>query len=242
MSPLAQLGRQVAFTNRSFWRNPAAAFFTFAFPLMFLVIFNGIFGHPEFFAPGIAAFSVVTACYTNIAMQITIARDQGVLKRVRGTPLSPSIFMLGRVIHSALIGFLLVAIIAIFGKVFYGVDLPTATLPRFLMALTVGSLAFSAMGMAITSIIPNEDAAPAIVNATVLPLAFISDVFVPTDEIPAWLQTLSNFFPLKHFQDTLDASFPPESVFRWSDVGIVLVWGVFGLIFAVRRFRWEPRR
>ncbi len=242
MSPLSQLTRQIHFNNRSFWRNPAAAFFTFAFPLMFLIIFNGIFGEAQFFVPGIAAFSVVSACFTNVAMQVVVARERGVLKRVRGTPLSPSIFMMGRVIHSSLMAFLLVAIIALFGKLFYGVDLPTSTLPRFMMSLTLGSLAFSALGMAITALIPNEDAAPAIVNATVLPLAFISDVFVPTDQIPNWLQSLSEFFPLKHFQDTLDASFPPEGVFQMGDLGIVLIWGVIGMILAIRTFRWEPRR
>ena len=95
--------RQVRFENKAFWRNPAAAFFTFAFPLLFLVIFTTIFGDDSgtlptgqevngatYFTATILAFSVITACYTNIAMTVTIARDEGVLKRVHGTPLPGS--------------------------------------------------------------------------------------------------------------------------------------------------------
>lgn len=242
MSSAAYMVRQIGYVNRSFWRNPAAAFFTFAFPLMFLVLFNGIFGAAQFFVPGITAFSVVSACYTNVAMQMTIAREEGVLKRVRGTPLPPSAYILGKVLHSTLIALLLVAIVATFGALFYDVDLPTAKAGPFLISVLVGSLSFSTLGLAITSLVPNEDAAPAIVNATVIPLAFISDVFAQTDDMPGWMKTLGDVFPLKHFTATLDASFPPEGTFEWSDVAFVGAWGVAGLLLAIRFFRWEPRR
>ena len=242
MSGMSFVGRQIGYVNRSFWRNPAAAFFTFAFPLMFLVLFNGIFGAAQFFVPGITAFAVVSACYTNIAMQMTFAREEGVLKRVRGTPLPPSSYIIGKVLHSTLIALLLVAIVAAFGALFYDVDLPVDNAGPFLISVIVGSLAFSALGLAITSVVPNEDAAPAIVNATVIPLAFISDVFAQTDDMPGWMKALGDAFPLKHFTATLDASFPPESPFDWGDVAFVAAWGVAGLLLTLRFFRWEPQR
>jgi ABC-2 type transport system permease protein len=185
---------------------------------------------------------VISACYTNVAMQMTFAREEGVLKRIRGTPLPPSAYILGKVLHSTLIAMLLVAIVAAFGAFFYDVDLPTQKAGPFLASVVIGSLSFSTLGLAITSLVPNEDAAPAIVNATVIPLAFISDVFVQTDDVPGWLKTLGDAFPLKHFTATLDASFPPEGPFDWGDVAYVAAWGLAGLLIAIRFFRWEPQR
>lgn len=243
MNGLVLAARQIGFVNRSFWRNPAAAFFTFAFPLMFLVLFNGIFGEAQFFVPGIAAFGVISACFTNVAMQMTFAREEGVLKRVRGTPLPPSAYIVGKVLHSTLVAMLLVAIVAAFGALFYDVDLPTTSkLGPFIISVIVGSLSFSTLGLAITALVPNEDAAPAIVNAAVIPLAFISNVFAQADEMPTWLKTVGDAFPLKHFTATLDAAFPPESTFNWGDVAFVAAWGIAGLLLAIRFFRWEPHR
>jgi len=237
--------RQFRYNNKAFWRNPAAAFFTFAFPLMFLVIFNALFGEAEFFVPGIAAFGIVSACYTNIAMTVTFLREEGVLKRVRGTPLPPGGYLVGRVVHAIFLAYVLVAIIALFGAVFYDVQLPTSTLPAFALSIGVEAAAFCALGLAITSLIPNADAAPAIVNALVIPTAFISDVWAPYENAPAWLQAIADFLPMKHAVDTMKCSFLPDqcaSAYQWFDLGIVVAWGVFGLIAAVLRFRWEPRR
>jgi ABC-2 type transport system permease protein len=237
--------RQLKYNNKTFWRNPAAAFFTFAFPIMFLVIFNALFGDAQFFVPGIAAFGIVSACYTNIAMTVVFLREEGVLKRVRGTPLPPAAFLIARVLHAIFLAYVLVAIIAVFGAVFYSVDLPTTTLPAFLLSIGVEAACFCALGLAITAMIPNTDAAPAIVNALVIPVAFISDVWAPYDNAPAWLQAVADFLPLKHSVDTMKCSFLPgecASAYQWADLGIVVAWGAFGLAAAVMRFRWEPRR
>ena len=246
MSTPSLVLRQFGYNNKTFWRNPAAAFFTFVFPIMFLVIFNALFGDPEFFTPGIAAFGIVSASYTNMAISITFLREEGVLKRVRGTPLPPYAFLVGRVIHSIFLAYILVAIIAVVGAVFYDVALPTGTaVPAFLLAIGVEAACFCALGLAVTTMIPNTDAAPAIVNALVIPTAFFSDVWAPYDNAPAWLQAVADFLPLKHAVDTMKCSFLPgqcESAYQWFDLGIVLAWGVFGLLVAVTRFRWEPKR
>jgi ABC-2 type transport system permease protein len=247
--------RQVRYTNRAFWRNPASAFFTFAFPLMFLVIFTSLFGSGSadvgsrtfsvatLYVPSIAAFSVITACYTNIAVSVSIARDNGILKRIHGTPLPGGAYVLARVIHAVVIAVILVAIVAAFGTLAYDVDLPAGgPLLLFAITLVVGAASFAALGLAITAAIPNADAAPAVVNASILPLLFLSGVFIPvTDSTPAWVDAVSGLFPIRHFVDAMYAAFLGVP-FEWSDVAVVAAWGVAGLLLAARFFSWEPRR
>ncbi|HYY44209.1 MAG TPA: ABC transporter permease [Actinomycetota bacterium] len=248
---------QLRFTNKAFWRNPAAAFFTFVFPLLFLVIFTVLLGDGRtkaaggrtvstatFYIPAIATFSVITACYTNLAMSLTLARDTGVLKRLRGTPLPAWAYMCGRIFHAALVALLLVGICAGFGAVMYGAGLPVDRLPAFFLTLATGAAAFAALGIATTVIVPNADAAPAIVNFIVLPLLFISNVFIPMTRPPAWLEWTSNIFPVRHFADAMYASYlelPGRAALQWADLGIVAAWGALGLVVALRYFSWEPR-
>ncbi|MBI4259315.1 MAG: ABC transporter permease [Actinobacteria bacterium] len=252
--------RQVRFTNRAFWRNPASAFFTFAFPLMFLVIFTVLFGGgtvdlgphgtistSTVYVPLIAVFSVITACYTNIGMSVTFQRDSGVLKRIRGSPIPGRAYLAGRIAHAVSIAILLVAIVVAFGAAFYDAEVPTSTLPAFLATLAVGAATFCTLGLAVSALIPNAEAAPAVVNATILPLLFISQVFIPYDpaELPAWLDWLARLFPVRHFSDAMLASyfpFPGRSAFRPWDLLVMGMWAVGGLVLAVRYFRWEPRR
>ncbi len=247
--------RQLDYTNKAFWRNPASAFFTFAFPLMFLAIFTALLGRGEvliggreisqatYYVAAMAAFSVITACYTNITISVTFQRDAGVLKRIQGTPLPGGGYLSARVIHAMLIGILLVIITTAFGKVFYSAEIPSGvTLLRFIVMLVVGSATFSALGLAFTAVIPNADASPALVNASILPLLFLSGIFIPLgDTAPAWIKWIGRVFPVKHFADGMQASFI-GTPFHWSDVLIVAAWGLAGVLVAVRFFRWEPSR
>ncbi|MBA2265941.1 MAG: ABC transporter permease [Chloroflexi bacterium] len=238
--------RQIGYENRAFWRNPPAAFFTFAFPLIFMVIFNVLFGADAagFFTPAIIVFGVVSATYTNLAMAVTIARDEGILKRIRGTPLPPWAYLAGRIGHAVVIGFLLVAIVAGFGALLYGVEVPWGALPAMLLVLVVSCAAFSALGLAVSGLIPNADAAPAIVNATILPVLFISNVFVQMESAPEWLGTVSHLLPVRHFANAmmdLYASGAGAGV-PWKEVGVIILWGMIGVVAALRLFSWEPRR
>jgi len=248
--------RQVLYINKAFVRSPFAAFFTLVFPIMFLVIFSVIFGNGSvqvargvtvrtatFYVPAIAAFSVITACYTNIAMSLSIARDSGALKRMRGSPMPAWAYMFARIVHAVLVASLLVVICAAFGAVFYQATLPTSTLPAFLLALVVGAATFCALGVAVTSVIPTSDAAPAIVNASVLPLMFISNVFIPLENPPAWIDIVAKIFPVRHFADALIGSFFQlnGSGLHANDLLVLGAWGAGGLIVAVRLFDWEPR-
>lgn len=256
MSGAQLAARQILYENRAFWRNPPAAFFTFAFPLIFLVIFNLLFGNETirvpggetsastFFVPAIATFAIVNATFSNLATAVSFARDQGLLKRYRGTPLPGWSYLTGRIAHAIVVTVLLVAIVTAFGALFYGVDVPTNTLPAVLVALAVGGFAFCSLGLAMTAAVPNADAAPAVVNAVILPLLFISDVFIQTDQAPEWVNALGSVFPVKHLSEALQTAFNPFHTgagFEWGHIGIVAAWGVAGLILAFRFFSWEPR-
>ncbi len=246
MSDVALAVRQIGFENRSFWRNPAAAFFTFAFPLLFLVIFGFIFGEEAagFFTPTIIVFSVITATFTNLAMTVTFLRDHGVLKRVRGTPLPGWAYLAGRIGHAVLIASLLVVIVAAFGATVFGVDVPWAAVPAILVVLVVSAAAFSALGLALTAAIPNADAAPAIVNAAVLPTLFISNVFIDMSNAPDWLDGASHVLPVRHFADAMLELYGSSGApaVPWFEVGVIAVWGIIGVGIALRFFSWEPRQ
>jgi len=249
--------RQVRYENRAFWRNPAAAFFTFVFPLIFLVIFNLLFGNDEltvaggttnistFYVAGIAALSVVYTGYTGLTMLVSLAREQGLLKRVRGTPLPPWAFIAGKLMHATLTMVLLVAVVVTIGAIFYGVDVPTKTMPAFIITLVIGAAAFSSLGLAITAGIPNADAAPAIVQASSLPLLFISDVFIPPGQAPEWLIAIANFFPIKHLSEALQTPFNPFEPgygFEPLHLAVMAAWGGAGVVISLRFFSWEPKR
>jgi ABC-2 type transport system permease protein len=146
------------------------------------------------------------------------------------------------VIHAVFISILLVVICAAFGAIFYNATIPSgAALGEFLVMLIVGAASFSALGLAITPLIPNADASPAIVNASILPLLFLSGIFIPLgDNAPSWIQWVGRIFPVRHFADGMQAAFLGLP-FSWNDVLVVAVWGLAGLATAARYFSWEPR-
>ena len=254
MSAAAMTLRQVRYVNKTFWRNPASAFFTFAFPLMFLVIFTSLLGHgtvpignqlvntSTYYVASMASFAVITACYNNIAISVTFQRDAGVLKRTNGTPLPSAAFLGARILHAMFVAVILVAITVVFGRAFYDASVPTGlTLLRFAIMVVVGSASFCALGFAITAVIPNADASAAIVNATILPLLFLSGIFIAFgNNTPSWILWIAKVFPVRHFAQAMQAGFLGTS-FRWTDVLIVAVWGLAGLLLAARYFSWEPR-
>jgi len=255
MSTGGLLLRQVRYTNKTFWRNPASAFFTFVFPLLFLVIFTTLLGNGEeqigattmklstYYVASMAAFGLISACYTNIAIQMIFARENGVLKRTRGTPLPAWTYLTSRVVHASLVGFLLVFITVVFGVLVYDASFPTGMdLVRFVITLIVGAGCFASIGLAVTGFVPNADAGPPIVNAIILPLLFLSGVFIASSNSPAWVTWTGRIFPVKHLVDALRDSFLGLPSFSWTDVGVMALWLVVGVVVASRTFRWEPGR
>jgi ABC-2 type transport system permease protein len=118
-------------------------------------------------------------------------------------------------------------------------------MPAFVVALLLGAATFSALGLAVSALAPNAEAAPAIAQAIILPLLFISGIFIPLSEAPEWLTTVADFFPVKHYAEAMLSAFDPfaeGSGFAWNDLAVVGAWGVAGLLASIRFFTWEPRR
>jgi len=252
---MSLLLHQFRFDQKVFWRNPASVFFTVMLPLIFLFIFATIFGNDEieergvktttYYVPAIMALAVVSATAVSLAINLTEDRERGLLKRVRGTPLPSSVFVAGRVGNSLVISLLMVVLVAILGRLVYGVSLPDQTIPAILVTLAVGAFAFSCIGFALTAIIPSEDAAPAVTNALLLPLYFISGVFIPDSEIPSGVLQVADVFPVRHFFEAFFTAWDPNTSgagFEFGQLAIVAAWGALGLVLALRFFRWEPRR
>jgi ABC-2 type transport system permease protein len=252
---MSLLLHQFRFDQKVFWRNPASVFFTVMLPLIFLFIFATIFGNDEieergvktttYYVPAIISLAVVSATAVSLAINLTEDRERGLLKRVRGTPLPPSVFVAGRVGNSLVISLLMVVLVAILGRLVYGVSLPDQSIPAILVTLAVGAFAFSCIGFALTVIIPSEDAAPAVTNALLLPLYFISGVFIPDSEIPSGVLQVADVFPVRHFFEAFFTAWDPNTSgagFELGQLAIVAAWGALGLVLALRFFRWEPHR
>jgi ABC-2 type transport system permease protein len=244
--------RQVRLEQRSFWRNPESAFFTFSMPVAVLVIFGAISmnekvpGRPDIhgltlFVPGILAFAIVVTAYGNLAATITVARASGVLKRIRATPLNPSLY-LGSQLLSVLATALLISMTTIaIGSVAFGAAPRAAGVAHLLGTLALGIVCFAALGLAISTAISTADAAGPITNGTYLPLAMVSGVFSSRLDLPAWLNRIVSLFPIKALADGLRSSYDPAA--HGTAVGpllVLAVWAVAGVVIAHRRFRWEP--
>lgn len=257
-TPAASLAwRQIRYQNRLFWRTPVAAFFTLVFPLMFLLLFSVIFGTEEieitgrgsfsvaqFYAPALAVFAAASATYTNIGIGTAIARDEGILKRFRGTPLPSWQYMTGLIGSGIWIALLATVLMMGVGVFAFDVNIEMAKLPAALVTFVVGAGCFAAFGLALAAFAPTGDSAPAMANATILPLAFVSDVFIAIEDPPRWLRAIGDFFPLKHFVRAFQDAFHPLTTapaFRWEDLAVMAAWGVVGTFLALRFFSWEPR-
>jgi ABC-2 type transport system permease protein len=246
------LGRQVQLQQLAFWRNPEAAFFTFALPLGVLLIFGAtstgetIPGRPgldvlTLFVPGILAFAVVVTAYGNLAATLALQRADGVLKRVRATPLSPALYLGGHLLSILVTAVLISASTLVLGGIVFGVLPRAEALPQLFLMLALGISCFAALGIAISAAIRSADTAGAITNGTYLPLAMVSGMFSVTVQLPYVLDVLVSAFPLKALADGLRSAYDPSvEGFPLAEVVVLSVWTFIGLALACRFFKWEP--
>ena len=131
-------------------------------------------------------------------------------------------------------------------SVFFTVMFPVVLLLIFATVLVVGTASFCCLGIALTALIPSQDAAAPIVNVILFPLYFLSGVFIPENELPNGVLSFADVFPVRHFFeaffDAYVAGGPGSSGVPWGSLGLVALWGLAGLAFAIRFFRWTPRR
>jgi ABC-2 type transport system permease protein len=244
------------YDQKQFWREPASVFFTVVLPLIFLVLFVSIFGNEPtlvgdheisgatYYLPAILALALINATFVNLTIWLTIQRERGQLKRARATPVPAGVIIAGRSLAAAAVSALMVVVVCAIGALAYGVELPGSTLPGAVLAVAAGVLSLAALGFAAAAAVPSENAAPPIANVLVLPLEFISGIFVPAEQIPDWMDRIAALFPVKPLFDALLTAFDPATTgagIAWGDLAVLAAWGVAGLLLALRFFRWSPR-
>ena len=237
-------------------RNPRALVFTFAFPLILIVLFSALNGNAEvdaygenirfaqFYTPAIAIFSLVTACYTTLVLGIATARDQGLLKRVRGTPLPMGIYLGSWVTGAAATGIGAVLLLFVGRRSPRSASTSTrARCPPRSSRCCWARPASPSLGVAVASLVKSADQAMPVAQLTFLPISFISGIWFPLDGAPDWLVQVAHFFPLSHIVNAFGSCFVPGAAAASSTAttcAAIAIWTAVGLFVAVRRFRWEP--
>ncbi|MBV9310894.1 MAG: ABC transporter permease [Solirubrobacterales bacterium] len=240
--------RQYRLERRLFWRNPSAAFFNFLLPLLFLGFFGAIFHGNQHelnvIVPGIAGMAVMSTTFTALAFNMVFLREQGVLKRIRGTPMPASSYVLGIAGNAVTNTAVQIAIITVAGRLLFGTGWPRDWFELFVF-VAAGVICFASLGVAFSHAIPNFDSAPAYVNAVFLPVIFVSGVFYDAAKAPGFLKGIAQALPLKHLIDGLSGAMVHSGSGLAQNVtalGVIAVWAILGIALAVRGFSWEQRR
>jgi ABC-2 type transport system permease protein len=236
-----------------FLRNRQARFFTLVLPLLFLVIFVGVFGNDTvqktgvkastYYVPGISALGLIAASFVNLVISITAQREDGILKRRRATPVPAWVLIAGRALTAIAVSLVVMTVLLAVGRFAYGVHLPTSTIPAIAISAIVGSITFCVLGYAFSTAIHSEDAAQPMVQAVMLPLYFISGVFIPNVNLPSWMRHVAELFPVQHLADALHHAYDPATHgvgLVGSDLAVLGAWAAVGLVVALRRFSWTP--
>jgi len=217
---------------------------------MFLVIFasldmgrhiatRGGIPYDDFFVPGILAYGIIATTFINMAISTAILRDEGVLKRMQGTPLPRWAYVAARIGSTFLIMLAMTVVVLGLGAAVWA-ELPRRRAAGLILTLLLGTAAFTAIGIGITRFIPSADSGPVVVNLVVLPLTFISNVWFPTDSLPKALREIASLFPIKALASGLQYGFDP----RYHGAGIssssletLAIWTVIGVYLMVRFLR-----
>ncbi|HEX6022432.1 MAG TPA: ABC transporter permease [Solirubrobacter sp.] len=232
-------------------RNPRAFVFTIAFPLLLVVLFSGLNGNADvdtygttvrfaqFYTPAIAVFSLVTACYTTLVLGLANARDEGLLKRVRGTPLPMSIYLGAWVIGAMAVGIGAILLLFVVAVPAFDVKIYWDSLPAAVVTLLLGAACLAALGVAVATLVKSADQATPVVQLTFLPLSFISGIWFPLDGAPGWLVSIAEAFPLYHLAQAFGGAFTPAGGWEPGHLAVMALWTVGALVVAARRFRLE---
>jgi ABC-2 type transport system permease protein len=248
-------GHQFHADLRCFLRNTQNVFFTLLLPVLFLVIFASIFRNATvkvpggsikesvYYVPGIIAYGLIAAAFSNLAASVVRNREAGIYKRRRATPLPASAVIAARAAVAVLTALAMTVVLLVIGWAAYGASIPRHTAPAFVLDIIVGAVVFCCLGFALATLISNVDAVQPVVWAIVLPLCFISGIFIPISALPAWLARIGYVFPVHPLAAALLEAYNPHTTgsgLNWGYLAILAAWGVAGLIIAVRRFSWFP--
>ena len=237
---------------RSFVRTPMSAFFTLIFPLTFLVVVSAIVGNEmteagvpvaQFLVAPFAVFGVAEATFVVLATDTAVLRESGVLMRLRGTPVPAWTVLAGRIGAALVVAGFAVVLLTGVGAGMYGVEIIWRKVPALLLTLVLGIACFAALGLALVSVTRTSLAVQTLSQGLLIPLAFISDVFIVGADLPVWLARIGSALPLKHFARAAAGAFDPQGGYGFSPGGLAVIaaWAVLGAVVAGRRFGWAPR-
>jgi ABC-2 type transport system permease protein len=243
---------------KQFNRQREAVVFTIFFPVMLLFIFGAVFksniapgvSFSEYFVAGMIASGLVNSGFQNLAIVIPIEREYGTLKRLRGTPLSPVSYFLGKILvvfYSTIVQLIL---LMGFGIAFYGLHLPNSAdrWLRFIWLIILGSLSSTVLGIAFSSVPKNGKSASAVVSPIVIVLQFFSGVFFVFTSLPKWMQDVAAVFPLKWLTQGMRSVFLPDSfqvrevAHSWESgktIAVLLAWTLVGIALSLKSFKWS---
>ncbi len=243
---------------KQFLRQKEVVFFSLLFPVMLLFIFGTIFSKnlapgvsfAQYFIAGMIASGLVNTGFQNLAILIPMERDFGTLKRLRGTPLSPISYFIGKAIVVALSLVLQVILLVAIGWAFFHLHMPhsPALWLRFFAILVLGSICSTVLGIAISALPKSGRGASAVISPIVIILQFFSGVFFVFTQLPHWMQQVASLFPLRWLTEGMRSVFLPDSfksqelTHSW-EVGkmfaVLGAWAIAGTILAVRSFKWS---
>ena len=248
-STLGLVIHQVRYEQLSFWRNPQSAIFTFVFPVLFVTIMGALFGSIgrsayfgglsalQYYIPTIAALCVLGSCYGQLAISLAARRQNGILKRIRATPLPAWAYFIGLLAHCVVVSLADIALIVGVGRL-YGVPFPSHWL-AIALTLLLGAASFCALGVAVASVISNAEAAPAVAQLVLFPLLFLSGTYLPIHS--QLINRVTGWLPVRPFNEALTGPLSRHTSPDWQQLAVLAAWGVVGAVVAVRRFRWNPR-
>lgn len=246
--------RQLYYEQLSFWRNPFAAFFTIGFSLTFLVLLTATGGaHKpitagshvtvvQFFMPRFAAYGVMSACFNTLAISLVNRRETGLLKRIRVSPLPTWSMFTALLLNTLLISVIQTVVLFLVGRFGFDGRLPENWAP-LIVTMVIGVVCFTALGVATSAVVPNQDAAGPIISIFFFVMLFLSGLWFQLTP-GSGLAEFAQYFPFKPLMTAMAAPFhlTGTSAWAWGDLGVVAIWGAASVFIAVRRFRFEPRR
>jgi ABC-2 type transport system permease protein len=246
---------------RAFFRERQIVAFVFALPAILLVLLGSIFGHEhavrgvtvgQLFTAGMIAGGIGATSFQNLGLTIAAERERGTLKRLRGTPMAPAAYFMGKVIQVFVCTIAEVVVLILVGMAFYHLHLPTSGAKWWTLAwvFVLGTVACSLLGIAVSSLPSSSTNSFPVITLPFLVLQFISGVYVPFNNVPPWLQHIAEVFPLKWISQGLRSAFlpaqaaklEPGQAWQHGQTALVLaVWIVGGLVLCLMTFRWRPR-
>jgi ABC-2 type transport system permease protein len=244
----------VIFEQKAFWINKTGAMFTIGFSVIFLIMLGATNGtetisylgnitNDQYYVPGFIAYGVMAACFSMLTSNLVTRRETGLLKRLRLTPLPAWTLLSSIFLSTAIVALAQALVLLVIGRFGYGVALPRQW-TAFVVVLVVGIACFTAMGVAVSSALPNQETAGPVTSVAFFVLLFLSGLWFPLPP-HSGLEKFSSFFPVGHFLNAVRAPFEQQAgvaAWPWRDLGIVALWGLVAAFVALRKFRWSPHR